>query len=516
MKHKIASSFQKFGHVIVDPILYLAVVGIVLAISTLFSLGSGLVANIGTLLSAMTNSAIIGNLSVVLCVGLTAGFAKKQKSNAAVFGLISYLMFLYANNAYLTMTNQLVKSGAAGMGLFATGQASVLGIQVTDLNVFGGVIIGCLAGWIYNKAIDIKVPEVLRIYGGPRLALLIMIPVMIVFSILATIVWPPVASFINNASSFINTSGGFGVFLFGFLNRVLIPTGLHHFLWMPFDFTAIGGTAVVNGNTYYGAANIFYAEMPLIASGKITAMDSSVRFAAFGFAKEFCTLGAILAMIYCSRRENRKAVASMLVPIYITASLAGITEALDFIILFSSPWLWIAKGVLTGLSEMSLFLFGVRTYNIYGFIELFTVNLALPAGVTKFPLYLLIGVVFVGLTFAVFAFMIKKFNFMTPGRAEDWGEEAAAENSPALTSSGSDMVENIILGLGGKENIVSMGCCITRLRTQVKDASLIDEAVLNKVPNKGIVKNDKEIQLIIGMKVHDVYDAVRPALRIED
>lgn len=198
---KVKTAFQNFGRVIVDPILYLSVTGIILAIATVCSLGSGVVADLGTLLSAATNSAVIGNLPVIFAVGLTAGFAKKQKSNAAVFGLISYLMFLYVNNAYLTLTDQLAKAGA--MGLYGTGQATVLGLQVTDVNVFGGVLIGCFCGWLYNKLIDVKVSEYIRIYGGPRLALLAMVPLSIVFGIGATIVWPPIANAISNASSFI-------------------------------------------------------------------------------------------------------------------------------------------------------------------------------------------------------------------------------------------------------------------------------------------------------------------------
>lgn len=515
MKNKLKSVIQKFGRVIVDPVLYLAVVGIVLAISTIFSLGGGILANIGTLLNAATNSAIIGNLAVILCVGLCAGFAKKEKAAAAVFGLMSYLIFLYANNAYLTITNALVEDGAAGMGLFATGQAMVLGVQVTDLNVFGGVIIGCISGWMYNKLIDVKVPEVLRIYGGPRLALLAMVPFMILFAIAATYFWPPIASAIRNASTFINESGGLGVFIYGFLNRVLIPTGLHHFFWMPFDFTAIGGTAVVGGETVYGAANIFYAEMPLIANGTLTTVDSSLRFASFGFAKEFLTLGAVLAMIYCSKAENRKAVTAMLVPIYITACLAGITEALDFIILFASPVLWIAKGLLTGLGEMTLFLSGCKTYNIYGLIELLTVNLALPMSVTKLYLYFIIGIIFTGLTFVVFTFLIKKLNINTPGRADDWGEEAGTNSSEPVVVN--DEIANLIIeGLGGKDNVVTAGCCMTRLRCEVKDPSLVKDDILNKVPNRGLVKNGKEIQIVVGLKVHDYYDKIKPILRIED
>lgn len=519
---KITEKFKEFGHVIVDPVLYLAVVGIVLAISTLFTLTkTGFLNNLGTILNAATNSAIIGNLSLILCVGLCGGFARKQKANASIFALLTYLMFLYANNAFLSLSGKLVADGAAGMGLFATGQAMVLGVQVTDVNVFGGIIVGCLAAYIWNRAIDIKVPEYLKIYGGPRMALLIMVPTIIIFSILIAYVWPTVASAINAISMGIQNSGGLGVLIYGFLNRFLIPTGLHHFLWMPFCFTPIGGTAVIGGETFVGATNIFYAEMPLIANGTLTTLDSSIRFAHFGFAKEFCTLGVALAFIRMSRPENRKAVVAMMIPMYITVSLAGITEPMDFTILFASPILWLAKGILTGLSEMVLYLFGVQAYNIFGFIELFTVNTALPNSVTHFVTYLIVGVVFAALTYLVFCFLIKRFNYETPGRAANWGAENANAAADLKAVGGAkitltqESVENIIKGLGGAENIEHMGHCMTRLRTTVKDASKVDKELLKKAQNKGMFIEGNEVQLVYGLNVTDVFDTIAAILHIE-
>jgi PTS system arbutin-like IIC component len=527
----IAQKFKEFSHVIVDPVLYLAVVGIVLAISTIFSLtGSTFLKDIGTVLNAATNSAIIGNLPVILCIGICAGFAKKQKANASVFALMTYLMFLYSNNAFLSITGKLVESGAAGMGLYATGQAMVLGVQVTDVNVFGGIIIGCLAAYVWNKAIEIKIPEYLKIYGGPRMALLIMIPVIIIFAILMAYVWPYIAAVINAMSQGIQNAGGFGVFIYGFLNRFLIPTGLHHFLWMPFCYTPLGGTATIAGTTVYGATNIFYAEMPLIANGTLTTLDSSIRFAHFGFAKEFCALGVALAFIRASKPKNRKAVTAMMIPMYITVALAGITEPLDFTILFASPVLWLAKGILTGLSEMVLYLLHNQVYNIFGLIELFSVNLALPNSVTHFTTYLLVGVVFIVLTYFVFVFLIKTFNYMTPGRADDWGTEEVnsetAEGSEISKNNNANSnkknlltdasVENIIEGLGGADNIDNMGHCMTRLRTTVKDSSKINDELLKHTQSKGMFKNGKEVQLVYGLNVTDIFEQMASILHIED
>lgn len=509
---KTKTAAQNFGRAIVDPVLYLAVVGIILAISTICSLNAS-TELIGKLLSVATNSAVIGNMPLVFCVGICSGLAKKQKSNAAVLALIVYLMFIYVNNCYLTITGQLVADGAAGMGLFATGQTMVLGLQVTDINVFGGVILGCLTGFIYNKLVNVPVPEYVRIYGGPRLVFLAMIPVVFVFSIGVTVVWPPIAQGIHHLSAFINNAGPLGVFVYAFLNRFLIPTGLHHFMWMPFSFTAIGGSLEVAGTLVQGGANIFYAEMPLLANGSLTVVDPSVRFVQFGFAKEFLTLGCVLAMIRTSRPEHRKSVAAMLVPIYIAACLSGITEPLDFIILFASPALWLAKGILTGLGETVLFVLGVRTYNIYGLIELLTVNLPLPWGPTKFPLYIAVGLVFVVITYFVFRFLILRMNIMTPGRALDWGNTAGADPAAKPSRNNySDMAEIIVRGLGGAANIETVGCCMTRLRVILVDPTKLDEDLIKTVCNRGIVKNSKEVQIIIGMQVQDVLDAVEPLI----
>lgn len=515
MKEKISGVFKNFSHVIVDPVLYLCVVGVVLAISSLCSLGSGLVYDIYTLLNAAANSAILGNLAIILCVGLTGGFAKKQRANAAVFGLITYLMFVYTNNAFLSMTGRLVADGAGGMGLFATGQAMVMGVQVTDLNVFGGIIIGCLAGFVWNRAIEIKVPNSLRIYGGPRLALVIMIPVIILFSIVAAFVWPTVAEGITILSRAIDKSGGFGVFIYGMLNRGLIPTGLHHFFWMPFNYTPIGGSAVVDGTTYYGATNIFFAEMPLIANGTLTVLDKSIKYGHFAFAKEFIALGTALAIIACSRKENRKAVTATMIPIYLTASLSGITEAMDFTVVFSSVWLWAFKAVLVGLSEAILFLIGNQTYNIFGWFEFFTVNVVsgLPAKVTGMWVYLGLGVIFAALTFVAMSWFIKKFNIMTPGRAADWGEEAGANANVDYTAEHASIY---VEAMGGKTNIKSCACCMTRVRAEVSDLAKVNEELLKTIPNTGIIKSGNEIQLVIGMNVHDLHDKIKPILKIED
>ena len=243
----------------------------------------------------------------------------------------------------------------------------------------------------------------------------------------------------------------------------------------------------------------------------------------FGFGKEFVTLGTVLAMIATSRPENRKAVAAMLVPIYITAMLSGITEPLDFMILFASPILWVAYSLFYGLGEMLLFVLGVRLLNMYGGIELLTLGLPLPMGVTKFPIYIVLGIVFAAVSFIVLAMVIKKLNLMTPGRSAEWSAEVSGDNN-ALESSGTpevdakqqEMVQNIINGLGGKDNINTMGCCMTRLRVEVKDPNKVNEETIKKAIDKGLFKNGTNVQIVVGTNVHSVFDLLRPILNLED
>lgn len=213
----------------------------------------------------------------------------------------------------------------------------------------------------------------------------------------------------------------------------------------------------------------------------------------------------------------------MLVPIYITAMLSGITEPLDFMILFASPILWVVYSLFYGLGEMLLFVLGVRLLNLFGGIELLTVNLPLPMGVTKLPIYVILGVVFAAVSFIVLAMVIKKLNLMTPGRSAEWSAEVSGDTN-ALESSGTpevdakqqEMVQNIINGLGGKDNINTMGCCMTRLRVEVKDPNKVNEETIKKAIDKGLFKNGTNVQIVVGTNVHSVYDLLRPILNLED
>lgn len=351
MKSKFSQTMQDFSRAVIVPVKFMAVMGLFLAVSVILQLEfmPSIVQTFGGLIKTMMDS-MLNNLALIFCVGITASLAKKKKVEAALISLIAFLFFLAANNAWLTLTDQLAEAGE--MGLFGTGQAVVLGFQVVDMNVFLGMLVGCLVAFIHNRFSDKEFVDFLSIYGGSRFSFMILIPVILITAIGMSYIWPVVNNWISSLSGFILTTGLLGVFIYAFGNRFLIPTGLHHLLWMPFCFTALGGTAEIGGQVYNGAANIFYAEMA--NAGSITSLDPSLRFATFGFVKIFGSIAVSLALIHCAKKQRKEEVKGMILPSMFVAAVAGITEPLDFSFLFASPLLWLVHSLLTAISETIL------------------------------------------------------------------------------------------------------------------------------------------------------------------
>ena len=327
MKAKLTAIMQSFSRAAVQPVMFLAIMGTVIALTVIMQMGfmPAPIAFVGGLLRTMMDT-MLNNLALIFCVGLAAAFAKEKRTDAAIISVIVFLMFLAANQAWLTSTGMLAEEGV--QGLYGTGQNYVLGFQVVDMNVFLGIILGCVTGFVHNKLCKVRFPEMFSAYGGSRFVFLVMIPVTLVLAIVLSYVWPVVNGVISSLSTFMTNAGAAGVFCYAFGNRFLVPTGLHHLFWMPFCYTPIGGTAEIAGEAISGAANIFYAEMANTAN--LTAIDASVRFTTFGFAKMFGCLGIGLAMIHTAKPEHKKVVQGMLVPSMLVAMMAGITEPFDF------------------------------------------------------------------------------------------------------------------------------------------------------------------------------------------
>lgn len=504
MKGKLLFLSQKFSQAAVQTVMFLAIMGMGLAIAVIMQLNfmPSFIIFVGMLLKKMMD-AMSNNLSIIFCVGLATAFAKNKKVDAAIISLIVYIIFLAGNNAWLTSQSMLAQPGV--MGLFGTGQNIVLGFQVVDMNVFLGIILGCITGYVFNKVSNIQFIELFQVYGGSRFAFIVMIPITLFLAVVLSYVWPSVNYGIACLSGFMKSAGALGVFVYAFGNRFLIPTGLHHLLWMPFCFTGIGGSMELGGKAVQGAVNIFYSEMS--NSAKLTTIDSSIRFATFGFAKIFGSLGIVLAMIKTAKSQNKRTVKGLLIPILFVSMVAGITEPLDFTFLFISPLLWLVHGMLTGLSEMLLWLLGSRTYSIYGLLDTIVCNSVIDSKLTKIYIFFAIGIVMAIVWYLTFVFLIKKFDIKTPGREDSINNEADNHGGNTFSTKGdySDLdAELFIEGLGGAENIIEVNNCFTRLRIDVNDVSKVDKQMIGKAKQKGVIIKGNNVQIIIGMTVETV------------
>lgn len=521
MKERLSGSMKKFSQAIIQPVMFMAVTGILLAVGVILQMNGmpAQIFGIGAFIKELVMNASINQLSVIFCVGIATALAKRKKVDAAILSISIFLIFLYANNAWLTSHGLLVEAAS----LSGTGQAMVLGVQVVDMGVFLGIILGCLTGYIFNKFSETQFPDVIRVYGGSRLAYLIAFLVTVAFAIAMCYVWPVVNAGISASAGLIEQSGNFGLFIYGFLNRFLIPTGMHHLVYMPFLFTPVAGTAEIAGQTVSGTYGILMAELG--AAGAITEMHASVKYMMFGFSKVFGTVGITLAFIKSAPKEKKKQVMGMLIPLVLVAVLTGITEPLEFSFLFVSPILWLVHSVLDGLFQVLIVMLGARLPFAGGIIDALPSLVALPASLTKWYITLGVGIAAIPIWYFVFAFLIKKLNLKTPGREDEAetvavseaepGPEApkAAEGTPVQDELGD--INDIIDGLGGRENIVTVNNCFTRLRVEVKDYRLIKEDRINKFKNSGIVKKGSNVQIIIGMRVQTVREDICELLGLE-
>lgn len=508
MKEKVMNGLEKFSKAMLSPLSYISAAGLILVLGALLT---------STSLSAMIPvlqwtpikllgqliynciMVIINNLSLMFCVGIAAALAKKNKQQAAIIGLMSYFMYLTAGNVTLTQLGMLAEPDPL-VGLYGTGQSTVFGIQTVDMGVFGGILLGLVCGWVYNRTCEKQFKGIItQIYSGNRWSFTCMVVFSILFGFGSCFFWPPVQNVISALTDLIATSGNFGLFLYGFLERFLIPTGLHHLIYMPFQFSSLGGSLTVGSVTYTGAYTVCMTEytMGLPLSDGIVWMYT-------GFTKTFGYLGIAAAFIFTARRENRARTAAAMIPLAVTASVASITEPIDFLFCFISPLLWVAHAVITGGFMVLLHVLHVRAFtsNLLGSLVF---NLSAGEQLQNMPLLYLLGLAETLTYFAVFSVLIKAKNLPTPGR------EAAlsADQSPYADP---QEVCRFIAALGGPENIAQLGNCFTRLRLTVRDASLLDMGALLSLPHKGLVVQGTRVQLVCGLHAAQLRHALEQQL----
>ncbi|MDY4156729.1 MAG: glucose PTS transporter subunit IIA [Faecalibacterium sp.] len=517
MKDKIFGVLQRVGRSFMLPIALLPVAGLLLGIGSSFTnetmlaaYGLNNVIHPGTLIytildvMSQTGSAVFNNLALLFAMGVAIGMARKEKEVAALSGAVAYIIM---NTAIQAMIN-----AAGGVDAMpANSTTTMLGITTLQMGVFGGIVVGLGVAALHNKFYKIELPQVLAFFGGTRFVPIISSIVYLVVGIAMFYIWPVVQSGIAALGALVLASGYAGTFIYGLLERALIPFGLHHVFYMPFWQTAVGGTAIIDGVTVTGAQNIFFAEL---ASKSTTVFSvSATRFMAGKFPfMMFGLPGAALAMYHCAKPEKKKTAGGLLLSAALTAFLTGITEPLEFTFIFVALPMYAVHCVLAGLSFMLMHILNVGVGMTFsgGLIDLVLFGAMQGNAKTHWIWVVVVGAVYFVLYYLIFRFMISKFNYKTPGR--DDAEEvklytradvnarsaASGSNAPA----GDDPVSALIVeGLGGTDNLSDVDCCATRLRCTVKDAALVRQDVLKASGASGVICKGNGVQVVYGPKV---------------
>ena len=515
MKDKIFGVLQRVGRSFMLPIAILPVAGLFLGIGGSLTnetmleayglmglMGPGTFANAILQVLNAAGSVVFNNLPIIFAMGVAIGMAKQEKEVAALASAIAFFIM------HATIGAMIADFGAPDL---AGATTQVLGMTSLQMGVFGGILVGLGTAALHNRFYKIQLPQVLSFFSGTRFVPIISSAVYLVVGIAMYYIWPTIQIGINALGGFVLASGYAGTWLYGFIERALIPFGLHHVFYIPFWQTAVGGTATVAGQLVEGAQNIFFAE--LATPGIQHFSVSATRFMTGKFPLMIFGLpGAAFAMYRCAKPENRKAVGGLLLSAALTSMLTGITEPLEFTFLFVAPAMYMVHCVLAGASYMIMHILNVGVGLTFsgGLIDLTLFGIMQGNEKTSWLWIPLVGIVYFVVYYFVFSFMIRKFNYMTPGRDDNAeaklytrkdlearkksGETTEAEAANELSA-------QITQGLGGKDNISDVDCCITRLRCTVKDPAKVDQQLLKASGASGVLCKGQGVQVVYGPRV---------------
>lgn len=519
MKDKIFGVLQRIGRSFMLPIAILPVAGLLLGIGGSFTnetmlntyglmgiMGPGTFLNTIFTVMSKAGDIVFANLPIIFAMGVAIGMAKKEKEVAALSAAIAFFIMHASISAMIEL-----HGGAESMLSGAT--ASVVGITSLQMGVFGGIIVGLGVAALHNRFYKIELPQVLSFFGGTRFVPIISALVYTAVGIAMFYIWPPIQQAIYSVGNLVLESGYAGTWIYGVMERALIPFGLHHVFYLPFWQTGVGGVLEVGGQMVEGAQNIFFAQLadPTVEHFAVSAtrfMSGKFPLMIFGLP------GAALAMYKTAKPEKRKAVQGLLVSAALTSMLTGITEPLEFTFLFVAPLLYVIHCVFAGLAYMLMHVFNVGVGMTFsgGLIDMFLFGILQGNDKTNWIWIVIVGIGYFIVYYFLFSFLIRKFDYKTPGR-EDGDEEVklytrkdvearkkgeAAENAgPAVD----ELSREICLGLGGKKNISDVDCCATRLRCTVFDAALVDDGRLKATGASGVIHKGLGVQIIYGPKV---------------
>ena len=499
MKKHLFSLLQRIGQSFMLPIALLPIAGIFLGIGSSLTNTNMLAAyhlkglmGPGTapyILFSLLNSAgsiIFDNLPILFAVGVAIGMARSEKATAALSSIIAFFVMHSTIGSLITYTGRSHS--------FLTGATTeIVGITSLQMGVFGGIIVGLGVAALHNRFYKIELPKVFSFFGGTHFIPIISAITYVGIGILMFYIWPPIQILINDAGKLVLMSGYGGTFVYGLLERALIPFGLHHVFYMPFWQTAVGGRELVNGQLIEGAQNIFFAELASPDTSHFSV--AATRFMSGKFPLMMFGLpGAALAMYTCARPENKKAVGSLLLSTAISSAVTGITEPLEFAFLFVAPPLYVIHCAFAGLSYMLMHILNVGIGMTFsgGFLDFFLFGILQGNTKTSWLHVIPVGILYFIVYFIIFRVMILKFNYQTPGHEKD---NATPVNNADNKS------QQILDGLGGLENISDLSCCATRLRVTLHRPSKLNKEKLLATGAAAVVANGDGVQVVYGPEV---------------
>lgn len=525
MKKKLFDFFQKLSRAFLLPITLISFASMLLGLASVFLwhdqlkemipvLNTPVVQYVANIMSTIAN-VMMGNISLLFAVALSFAMAKEDKEFAALGGLVGYLAFLMGMGTLLT-----VNPSVAGMFPEAT-LKPILGIDTIDTGMVGGIVVGLLAAFIHNKTHKIKLPMAISFFGGTRFVPIACAVVFVLLGQVFPFIWAAISAAINTAAQGVANAGIFAPFLYGFGERLLIPTGLHHVWNAVIRDTAVSGVyAFPDGNVVEGSRIAYNYFLTTNALPEGTTIAEMVKFLRGGqVPMTLFGLPAIaLAMYHTAKPENRNSIKPLLLTGVFSILIAAVTEPIEFAFMFVSPILYLIYAIITGLSFMVSYILqtgmGGSEPNLIG---LLLYGVLRPE--SRYLILLLLGIPFGLSCYFLFRWWIVKFDVKTPGRGGEYDQSMEMMDEEGEVEKNTDpsvlKAKVIISGLGGAENIDVVDCCITRLRVTVKDMSLVSEEKIKTTGCMGLVKVDENnIQIIYGPSVNVVKNSVNKQLAL--
>lgn len=519
-KDRLMQGMQRFGGAMYTPVILFAFFGLTVALSIICKnelLLGGLAAK-GTLwydfwfVVEQGAWTVFAQMPILFAIAVPIGFAKKEQARCAMEAFVIYMVFNYFISGFLSLHGAFFGvdySQDAGAG---TGLAMIANIKTLDMGMLGAIFIACVSAYLHNRFYDTNIPDWLGIFKGPAFVVAVGFAVMIPLAFIFCMVWPAIQHVIMNFQDFLKTSGIVGVWAYTFSERILLPAGLHHFIYLPFIY----GPAVCDGGIQ--AYWLQHINDFATSAQSLRDMFPEGGFALHGNSKVFGLPGAALAIYMCAKPEKKKKTAALLIPATVTAVLTGITEPLEFTFLFVAPLLYFIHAVLAASLAAALFAIGLAGNFGGGLIDCFVQNW-IPLFAYHSGTYLgqiAVGLCFTAIYFFVFRFMILKFDYATPGRTADDVDDklfTKAEYQAKKEMEEMGLADNplaikakVFLDcLGGPSNIREVTNCATRLRVNVADPDKVAPVgKFTKAGAFGLVKNGNAIQVIVGLSVPNV------------